>query len=220
MHRIKANIIVLFHTLWHALLLLTLMLSMGLLIACNESPDDNVRPEPAVVKTLDLTVTGSNVQAPYGNVYLFHSPTTSSGQDEVNLDYALGYGDGTTAPLIDVSQPYNPVVHYVKDGLPHTLHPISAYGTRDDGALDNHSSVRYSLMHFDIDRLSTDYGRVQKGSVVLVLIVLNDPQSQSWVARTVQLRRDYLIHISLPDHKDPTYVQSGELNSKWWQVEE
>lgn len=183
------------------------------LASCNASLDEPEVPEPDVVKSLDLTITGSNVQAPYGNVYLFHC-------DDANLDYALGYGDGTIAPLIDVSKPYNPVVRYVKDGTQHEIHPVSSYGTRNDGALDNHSSARYSQIHFDIPGLDRSYGLVQKGSVVLVVIVLNDPQSRSWVARTVQLRRDYLIHISLPDHKDLTYIQSGDLNSKWWQVVE
>lgn len=182
--------------------------------SCNESLDPEPTPEPAEVKTLDLTVTGSSVQTPYGNVYLFASPDPA-----VNLDYAIGYGDGTTAPLIDVSMPYRPAVRYVKDGTAHELHPVSPYGSRLDGALDNHSSPRYSLAHFDIPRLSADYGRVQKGSTILVLIVLNDPQSRSWVARTVQLRRDYLIHIALPDHKDPTYISNSELNAKWWQVD-
>lgn len=182
------------------------------LSACNRSLEDDIIPEPSVVKTLDLTVTGTNVQVPYGNVYLFYS-------DDVNLDYALGYGDGKAAPLVDVSKPYNPVVRYMKDGQMKELHPVSAYGSQTDGILDRQTSVRYSQIHFDIDRLSRDYGTVQKGSVVLVVIVLDDPQTKTWVARTVQLRRDYLIHISLPDNKDQTYVTGSDLNTKWWQVE-
>lgn len=188
------------------------MISVLVLASCNESLDEDVKPEPDVVKTLDITVTGENVQTPYGNVYLFHT-------DDINLDYAIGYGDGKAAPLIDVSKAYNPVVRYMKDGEMKTLHPVSAYGTLTDGILDRGSSVRYSQVHFDIDNLSSDYGKVEKGSVVLVVIVLNDPQTKSWVARTVQLRRDYLIHVSLPDNKDQKYVQGNELNAKWWQVD-
>lgn len=188
------------------------LLALLSLSACNRSVEDDIIPEPSVVKTLDLTVTGTSVQVPYGNVYLFYS-------DDVNLDYALGYGDGKAAPLVDVSKPYNPVVRYMKDGEMKTIHPVSAYGSHTDGILDRASSRRYSQIHFDIDRLSRDYGTVQKGSVVLVVIVLDDPQTKSWVARTVQLRRDYLIHISLPDNKDQTYVTGSDLNTKWWQVE-
>lgn len=191
-----------------------------LLVACNESLDPPEASEPDVVRSLDLTVTGSSVQAPYGNVYLFHTL-------DADLDYATGYGAGLTTtpelvegvPLIDVSTPYSPVVRYVKAGEVHTLHPVSPYGEQAAGALDNHSSPRYSQVHFDIERLSADYGRVQKGSIVLVVIVLNDPQSHSWVAHTVQLRRDYLIHVSLPDYKTPTFVTGAALNAKWWQEE-
>lgn len=212
MTRIITHITPLLQALRSAPLLFAVVLGVGLLTACNESLDEPETPEPAVVKTLDLTVTGSAVQAPYGNVYLFYSA-------DVNLDYALGYGDGISAPLIDVSQPYHPVVRYTKGGTAHTLQPVSPYGTQTDGALDNHSSVRYSQVHFDIAKLDRTYGTVQKGSVVLVVIVLNDPQTRSWVARTVQLRRDYLIHVAMPDHKDQTYVSGSELNSKWWQVD-
>lgn len=198
--------------LFSLLTLIAVSTAVSVLSSCNKSLDEEIIPEPDVVKTLDLTVTGENVQAPYGNVYLFHS-------EDVNLDYALGYGDGVAAPLIDVTKPYNPVVRYSKDGEQKVLKPVSAYGTKNDGALDNYSSVRYSKVHFDIPRLASTYGKVEKGSVVLVVIVLDDPQTRSWVARTVQLRRDYLIHISMPDHKTQTYITGNELNSKWWQVE-
>lgn len=197
----------------HICNLLLALASWLMLSACNESLEEKTKPEPDVVKSLDLTVTGSQVQAPYGNVYLFYS-------EEVNLDYALNEGDINIVPLIDVSKEYNPVVRYMKDGEVKTIHPVSAYGTRQDGILDNFSSVRYSQVHFDITKLSADYGKVAKGSAVLVVIVLNDPQTKSWVAHTVQLRRDYLIHVSLPDYKDQHYVQPTELNAKWWQVEE
>jgi len=193
---------------WMAALVLSMLLT-----ACNESLDEETTSEPDMVKTLDLTVTGTDVQTPYGNVYLFHS-------DEANLDYAIDKGDISIAPIIDVSKAYNPVVRYVKDGQQKTLYPISAYGTQQDGILDRYTSVRYSQVHFDIEKLATTYGKVGKNSVVLVVIVLNDPQTKSWVARTVQLRRDYLIHVSLPDNKDQKYVTGSELNAKWWQVDE
>lgn len=181
---------------------------------CNKSEDDdNTLPEPDVVTTLDITVTGSDVQAPAGNVYLFYA-------EDQNLDLATGDGDGTLAPLVDVSTPFNPVVHYVKGGQRTTIHPVSSYGSKSAGILDNHSSVRYSQVHFDITKLSAEYGQVKKGCAVLVVIVLNDPQSQSWVAHPLQLRRNYLIHVSLPDYLKQTYVTGSELNAKWWQVEE
>ena len=169
-------------------------------------------PEPDVVTTLDITVTGSEVQAPSGNVYLFYS-------EEAYLDNATGEGDGTLTPLVDVITPYQPRVHYMKDREQRTLHPVSAYGTMSAGNMDTYSSVRYSQIHFDIPALSTEYGIIKKGCTVLVVIVLNDPQSRSWVAHPVQLRRNHLIHVSLPDYKTQTYVTGTELNAKWWQVE-
>lgn len=193
--------------------LLYILLTGVLLTSCNKSLDEEIKPEPSTVNTLELTVTGSSVQAPFGNAYLFYS-------EEADLDYALGYGDGKTVPLIDVSKDFSPVIRYYKDGQEKVLTPVSPFGTRNDGELDNYSSVRYSQVKFNIPSLLTTYGKVQKGSVVLVLIVLNDPQSRSCVARTIQLRRDYLIHISLPDHKDRSFVADNELNAKWWQVEE
>ena len=181
---------------------------------CNKSEDDNHSiPEPDVVTTLDITVTGSEVQAPSGNVYLFYS-------EDVNLDYATGEGDGTLAPLVDVTTLYQPKITYVKDGRQLTLYPVSDYGSITAGNLDNHSSVRYSQIHFAITKLKSVYGVVKKGCAVLVVIVLNDPQSRSWVAHPLQLRRNYLIHVSLPDYMKPTYVTGSELNAKWWQVEE
>ena len=187
--------------------------TMGM-TSCNKSEDDDhTLAEPDVVTTLDITVTCSEVQAPSGNVYLFYS-------EDVNLDYATGEGDGTLAPLIDVSTLYQPKITYVKDGRQLTLHPVSDYGSMSAGNLDNYSSVRYSQIHFDITKLKTDYGVVKKGCAVLVVIVLNDPQSHSWVAHPLQLRRNYLIHVSLPDYMKPTYVTGSELNAKWWQVEE
>ena len=74
-------------------------------------------------------------------------------------------------------------------------------------------------MHFNIPQLSTEYGKIGKGSVVLVVIVLNDEVSRTWVSHTLELRRNYTIHVSLPDHKTPTYVPSSDLGVKWWQVE-
>ena len=181
---------------------------------CNKSDDDDqMLPEPDVVTTLDITVSGSDVQAPAGNVYLFYS-------EDTNLDLATGEGDGTLAPLVDVGTPFSPVVHYVKGGQRTTIHPVSSYGSKSAGILDNYSSVRYRQVHFDITKLSAEYGQVKKGCAVLVVIVLNDPQSQSWVAHPLQLRRNYLIHVSLPDYLKQTYVTGSELNAKWWQVEE
>ncbi|MBO4810431.1 MAG: hypothetical protein J5552_02560 [Prevotella sp.] len=196
-----------------------LLLPLFLLSACNESDEPQTPPAPAEVTALDLTVTGTNVQAPYGNVYLFYTADTA-------LDYATGIEadrtvmpDGTKAPLIDVSQAYSPTIGYEKNGQKVTLHPVSAYGTQQDGWLDNHSSVRYSQIHFDLTKLSAQYGRVGKDAVVLVVIVLCDEQSRTWVARPLQLRRNYLIHVALPDHKNPTFVPASELNVKWWQEE-
>lgn len=180
---------------------------------CNKSEDDHRLPEPDVVTTLDITVTGSDVQAPAGNVYLFYS-------EDTNLDLATGEGNGALAPLVDVSTPFFPVVHYVKDGQRLAIHPVSSYGSKSAGILDNYSSVRYSQVHFDITKLSAEYGQVKKGCEVLVVIVLNDPQSRSWVAHPLQLRRNYLIHVSLPDNLQQTYVTGSELNARWWQVEE
>lgn len=196
-----------------------LLMALLLLTACNESVDDDTVPEPDVVTSLDITVTGANIQAPEGNVYLFYT-------EETNLDYAVGresdrslMSDGNKAPLIDVSRQYNPVVRYEKNGQQKTLHPVSAYGTLSDGRLDTYSSVRYSQIHFDITRLSSEYGKVKKGSLVLVVIVLNSEVSRTWVAHPLQLRRDYVIHVALPDYKTLTYVPNSDLGLKWWQVE-
>lgn len=182
------------------------------LTSCGGSDDDPSADGNASVTTLGITVTGDDVQAPYGNVYLFHT-------DYADLDYAIGYGDATQAPLIKVDDAYNPRVVYFKNGIRHELMPISRYGTMADGALDNHSSPRYSQIRFSIPTLSDTYGRVGKDSVVLVVIILNDPQTKTWTARTVCLRRDYLIHVSLPDSKDATYIDAADMSSKWWQVE-
>ncbi len=196
-----------------------LLMALFLITSCNESVDDDTVPEPDVVRSLDITVTGAQVQAPEGNVYLFYN-------EETDLNYAVGresdrslMPDGNKAPLIDVSQPYNPVLRYEKDGQQKTIHPVSAYGALADGKLDTYSSVRYSQIHFDIARLSSAYGKVKKGSLVLVVIVLNSEVSHTWVAHPLQLRRDYVIHVALPDHKTLTYVPSSDLGVKWWQVE-
>lgn len=190
------------------------------LSSCNESDDDGPAPEPKVVSTLDITVTGTNVQAPFGNMYLFYG-------EETDLNYAVGresdrslMADGNKAPLIDVSKQYNPVVRIEKGGQLKVLHPVSAYGSASAGSLDTHSSVRYSQMHFDISNLSKEYGTVKKGSLVLVVIVLNDEVSHTWVAHPLELRRNYVVHVALPDYKAPTYVPSSDLGVKWWQVEE
>ena len=196
----------------------TLLLALlMMLVACGDSDEAQQLP---TVSTLDLTVTGANVQAPHGNVYLFYAA-------DVNFDYATGreadrtiLPDGTKAPLVDVSNTYAPTVSYERGGRTVELHPVSAYGTQRDGQLDNHSSVRYSQMHFDVASLSKAYGQVGYGSTVLVVIVLNDEQSRTWVARALQLRSNHLIHIALPDHKSPTYVPASELSVKWWQVED
>lgn len=192
--------------------LLLVLMSILLFSACNESLDEQTKPEPKEVKTLDLTVTGSDVQAPYGNVYLFYT-------EDVDLNNATGIGDGSLAPVIKVHNEYNPYVLYTKDGVQKKLFPISSFGSRDDGMLDNVSSPRYSTIHFDLQRIFKPFNIPAKNSVVLVAIILNDPESHSWVARTIQLRRDYLIHVSVPDHKAQTYIQGNELNAKWWQVD-
>ena len=112
--------------------LLVVLLTM---MACNESVDDGPKPEPSVVTSLYITVTGATVQAPYGNVYLFYS-------EETNLNYAVGretdrslMPDGNKAPLIDVSRPFNPVVRYEQGGRSAELHPVSPYGSSSDGSL-------------------------------------------------------------------------------------
>lgn len=196
-----------------------LLAALLLPASCNESDDEASAPEPRVVTSLDITVTGEKVQAPSGNIYLFHS-------EDAGLEHAVGretdrslMPDGRKAPLVDVSHPYQPVVRYEKAGEEVTIHPVSEYGKRADGNLDTYSSVRYSQMHFDIARLSTEYGTVKKGSVVLVVIVLDDQVSRTWVAHPLELRRNHVIHVALPDHKTPTYVPSSDLGVKWWQVE-
>ena len=204
--------------------LLLLLLPPTLLLAGCGGDDTEEAADASVVTTLDLTVASvttdpdrPNYQAswsPNGNVYLFYS-------EEADLSYATAEGDGSQWPLMDVGTPYHPIVRYKgTDGQLKTLHPVSAYGTAAGGKLDNHSSVRYSQVHFDITKLSAEYGQVKKGCAVLVVIVLNDPQSPSWVAHPLQLRRNYLIHVSLPDYLKQTYVTGSELNAKWWQVEE
>ena len=192
---------------------------MSFLSGCNESIDDDPVAEPDVVTSLDITVTGEQIQAPYGNVYLFYC-------EDTDLNYAVGretdrtlMPDGNKAPLIDVSRSYNPVVLYEKNGQQKTVHPVSVYGSVSDGKLDTHSSPRYSQIHFDINKLSSEYGKVEKGCLVLVVIVLNDEVSHTWVAHPLELRRNYLIHVALPDHKSPTYVPGSDLGIKWWQVE-
>ena len=184
-----------------------------LLTSCNKDLTSDPNPEPDVVKTLDITVTGDQVQAPYGNVYLFYS-------NDVDLNNATGLGDGSIAPVIKVHNEYNPYVLYTKNGEQKKIYPISNYGSKDDGMLDNVSSARYSTVHFDVEHVFANIKEKAKDKNVLVVIVLNDPLTHSWVARTIQLRRDYLIHVSVPDHKAQTYIQGNELNAKWWQVEE
>lgn len=195
-----------------------LLAALSTMSSCNDS-DDGPLGEPDTVTSLDITVTGTKVQAPFGNMYLFYS-------EETDLNYAVGreadrslMPDGNKAPLIDVSHPFNPVVHYEHGERSAELHPVSAYGSSSDGRLDTYSSVRYSQMHFNIPQLSTEYGKIGKGSVVLVVIVLNDEVSRTWVSHTLELRCNYTIHVSLPDHKTPTYVPSSDLGVKWWQVE-
>jgi len=190
------------------------MVAVTLLLAsCNQDLTSDPNPEPDVVKTLDITVTGDQVQAPYGNVYLFYS-------NDVDLNNATGLGDGSIAPVIKVHNEYNPYVLYTKNGEQKKIYPISNYGSKDDGELDNVSSARYSTVHFDVEHIFANIKEKAKDKNVLVVIVLNDPLTHSWVARTIQLRRDYLIHVSVPDHKAQTYIQGNELNAKWWQVEE
>ena len=203
---------------------LLLFLSVCLLPGCNGSDDEKETPTPAEVTTLDITVASvttdpdrPNYQAswsPGGNVYLFYS-------EEADLSYATVEGDGSQWPLMDVSTPYSPTVTYrADDGQTKVLHPVSAYGTAAGGRLDNHSSARYSQVHFDIPQLATTYGQVRKGSTVLVLIYLNDDQTKAWMGRALTLRRNHLIHVSLPDRKDRTFVSENEMSSRWWQVDE
>lgn len=182
------------------------------LAGCNESDDEKPTPEPDRVTQLDITVTGHSVQAPSGNVYLFYS-------EETDLNFALGEGDGTLSPLADVSREYFPVVRYQKDGQLHELHPVSPYGTMAAGGLDNVSSVRYSQVHFDLTQLSTEYGTVGKNSLVLVVIALQDARSRTWTLHPLQLRRDYVIHVALPDNPKPTYLSPSDQTGRWWQVE-
>ena len=203
--------------------LLLLSLSVWVLTGCGGS-DENETSAPAEITSLDLTVASvttnpdrPNYQAswsPNGNVYLFYS-------EETDLSYATVEGDGSQWPLMDVSTIYNPVVKYKgADGQMKVLHPVSTYGTAAGGKLDNHSSVRYSQVHFNISQLNTTYGKVKKGSTVLVLIYLNDDQTKAWMGRALTLRRDHLIHVSLPDRKERTFVSESEMNSRWWQVDE
>ena len=196
----------------------SLLVALLLTASCG-SDDDELGQEQDVVTSLDITVTGDKVQAPFGNVYLFYS-------GETNLDYAVGreadrslMPDGNKAPLIDVSRPFNPVVRYEHGGHSAELHPVSAYGSAADGSLDTYSSVRYSQAHFNILQLSTVYGKIRKGCVVLVVIVLNDQTSRTWVAHTLELRRNLTVHVALPDNKALTYVPNSDLGLKWWQVE-
>ena len=216
---VKTNIF-LTEVLRIGILSLVLLAALSLTTSCNGSDDDEPAPEPRVVTFLDITVTGVKVQVPSGNIYLFYS-------EDTNLNYAVGretdrslMPDGRKAPLVDVSNRYNPVVRYEKDGKEMIIHPVSLYGSHSDGNLDTFSSVRYSQMHFDIAKLSTEYGTVKKGSVVLVVIVLDDQVSRTWVVHPLELRRNYLIHVALPDYKTQTYVPSSDLGVKWWQVEE
>ena len=197
----------------------SLLAALPLTVSCNESDDDGPAPEPTVVRSLDITVTGEKIQAPRGNIYLFHSK-------ETDLNYAVGreadrslMPSGEKAPLVDVSHQYNPVVRYEKDGKPFVIHPVSAYGSVAAGSLDTYGSLRYSQMHFDIPQLSGEYGTIEKGSLVLVVIVLNDEVSRTWVVHPLELRRNYTIHVALPDHTSPTYVPNSDLGIKWWQVE-
>ena len=51
----------------------TLLLALlMMLVACGDNDEAQQLP---TVSTLDLTVTGANVQTPHGNVYLFYAPT-------------------------------------------------------------------------------------------------------------------------------------------------
>lgn len=196
-----------------------LLAALTLMVSCNESDDDGPVPEPSVVRSLDITVTGEKIQAPRGNIYLFYSK-------ETDLNYAVGseadrslMPNGEKAPLVDVSRQYSPVVRFEKDGKQVAIHPVSAYGSTTAGSLDTYSSLRYSQMHFDIFQLSKEYGTIEKGSLVLVVIVLNDEVSHTWVVHPLELRRNLTVHVALPDHKTPTYVPSSDLGIKWWQVE-
>lgn len=196
-----------------------LLVALSVMTSCNGSDDDGAAPEPKTVTSLDITVTGTKVQAPFGNMYLFYS-------EDIDLNYAVGretdrslMPDGSKAPLIDISRQFNPVVRYEHGGRSVEIHPVSAYGTSSDGRLDTHTSVRYSQMHFSIPHLSTEYGKIGKGSVVLVVIILNDEVSRTWVSHPLELRRNYTVHVALPDYKSQTYVPSSDLGFKWWQVE-
>lgn len=198
----------------------SLLLASFMVVSCNGSDDDELKQEPSSVTSLDITVTGAGIQAPYGNVYLFYS-------QETDLNYAVGresdrslMADGNKAPLVDVTRQYHPVVRYEKDGRQVEIHPVSAYGSAAAGGLDTYSSVRYSQIHFDIAKLSAEYGEIKKGSLVLVVIVLNDQVSRTWVVHPLELRRNYLVHVALPDNKTLTYVPGSDLGIKWWQVEE
>ncbi len=173
---------------------------------CNESAEDVLPPDPATITQLTLSVTGEQVQQPFGNVYLFYS-------EACDLSLATVEGDGTRQPRVDVSRQYAPVIHWQGQ----TLHPVSPYGTVAGGSLDTSSSVRYSQVTFDIASLSTAYGTVKKNSTVLVVIILNHEATRSWTFHALQLRRNHLIRIMLPDHREPTYVNEADLNAKWWQ---
>ena len=85
----------------------SLLAALPLTVSCNESDDDGPDPEPTVVRSLDITVTGEKIQAPRGNIYLFHSK-------ETDLNYAVGreadrslMPNGEKAPLVDVSRQYH-----------------------------------------------------------------------------------------------------------------
>ena len=204
--------------------LLLLLLPPTLLLAGCGGDDTEEAADASVVTTLDLTVASvttdpdrPNYQAswsPNGNVYLFYS-------EEADLSYATAEGDGSQWPLMDVGTPYHPIVRYKgTDGQLKTLHPVSAYGTAAGGKLDNHSSVRYSQVHFTIPQLDTAYGQIKKGSTVLVVICLNDDQTKAWMGRALTLRRNHLIHVSLPDRKERAFISESEMNSRWWQVDD
>ena len=52
------------------------------------------------------------------------------------------------------------------------------------------------------------------------MICLNDDQTKAWMGRALTLCRNHLIHVSLPDKKDRTFIHESEMNSRWWQVDE
>ena len=60
----------------------TLLAALLLTASCNESDDEGPAPEPRVVTSLDITVTGEKVQAPSGNIYLFYSEEASVVYDQ------------------------------------------------------------------------------------------------------------------------------------------